>query len=107
METVKQDDLIHIDLSGIIRRILPYLRRFWALILALMVVLGLLSYVRAARSYRPMYRSEAMFTVSTGSNSTTDITSYSYYYDQRAAAQIVDTFPYILNTHLTRELICQ
>ena len=33
METVKQDDLIHIDLSGIIRRILPYLRRFWALIL--------------------------------------------------------------------------
>lgn len=107
METVKQDDLIHIDLSGIIRRILPYLRRFWALILALMVVLGLLSYVRAARSYRPMYRSEAMFTVSTGSNSTTDITSYSYYYDQRAAAQIVDTFPYILNTQLTRELICQ
>lgn len=107
METVKQEDLIHIDLSTMIRRIVPYLRRFWALILALMVVFGLTSFMRAKRAYRPMYRSEAMFTVSTGSNSTTDITSYSYYYDQRAASQVVDTFPHILNTQLTRELIYQ
>ena len=107
METVKQEDLVHIDLWAIARRTLPFLRRFWALILALMVLFGGLMYLRARRAYVPMYRSEAMFSVSLNTSGETDITSYSYYYDNAAAKQLVDTFPYILNTRLCRELICQ
>ena len=107
METVKQEDLVHIDLWAIARRVLPLLRRFWALLLALMVLFGGLMYLRTARSYVPMYQSEAMFSVSLNNSGETDITSYSYYYDNAAAKQLVDTFPYILNTAMMRELICQ
>lgn len=107
METVKQEDLVHVDLWGLVRRMMPYLRRFWALVLALMALGGGLMYLRAVRSYQPMYQSEAMFSVSVNSSGQTDIGSYSYYYDNSAAKQVVDTFPYILNTRLARELICQ
>ncbi len=107
METVKQEDLVRIDLWIILRRLLPSLRRFWIVIPVLMILFGGSTYLRTVRSYRPMYRSEAMFTVSLSAESGTDIASYSYYYDQRAAEQLVEAFPHILKTQLTRELICQ
>ena len=107
MENIKQEDLVHIDLAGMLRRLLPCLRRYWALVLALMVLLGGMMAIRAVQSYHPMYRSEAMFSVSVSSSGQTDIDSFSYYYDNSAAQQAVDSFPYILNTRLMRELICQ
>lgn len=108
METVKQEDLIHVDLWVVLRRLMPALRRFWFVIPALMVLFGGLACLNAVRSYRPMYRSEAMFTVNIPTDSSgSDIVSSNNYYDQRAAAQLVETFPYILKTQLTRELIMQ
>lgn len=107
METVKQEDLVHIDLWALVRKVMPVLRRYWALALALAVLLGGMMCIRSVGSYVPMYRSEAMFSVSLNTTGETDITSYSYYYDNAAAKQLVDTFPYILDTQLTRELICQ
>ena len=41
MENIKQEELVHVDLRGLFRRLLPCLRRYWALVLALMVLLGL------------------------------------------------------------------
>lgn len=107
METVKQEDLVHIDLWAVARRIRPMLQRFWVLILALAVLFGGVMCIRSLGAYVPMYRSEAMFSVSLNTSGETDITSYSYYYDNAAAQQLVETFPYILETRLTRELICQ
>ena len=107
MENIKQDELVHVDLQGIFRRLLPCLRRYWALVLALMVLLGGLMALRSVRLYRPMYRSEAMFSVSVSTSGQTDLSSYSYYYDNSAAQQAVDSFPYLLNTQRMRELICQ
>ncbi len=107
MEHVKQEDLVHIDLWAIARRVLPALQRLWPVILALMVAFGGIMYLRAARAYTPMYQSEAMFSVSLNNTGETDISSYTYYYDNAAAKQLVATFPYILNTRLTREMICQ
>ena len=40
METVKQEELVHIDLWAVVRRMMPILRRLWALILALAVLIG-------------------------------------------------------------------
>ena len=107
MENIKQEELVHVDLQGIFRRLLPCLRRYWALVLALMVLLGGLMALRSVRLYRPMYRSEAMFSVSVSTSGQTDLSSYSYYYDNSAAQQAVDSFPYLLNTQRMRELICQ
>lgn len=107
METVKQEELVHIDLWAVVRRTMPVLRRLWALILALAVLFGGIMAIRSMGSYVPMYRSEAMFSVSLNTTGETDITSYSYYYDNAAAKQLVETFPYILQTQLTRELICR
>ena len=107
METVKQEDLVHIDLWALVRKVMPVLRRYWALALALAILLGGVMCIRSVGSYVPMYRSEAMFSVSLNTTGETDITSYSYYYDNAAAKQLVETFPYILQTQLTRELICR
>ena len=107
MENIKQEELVHVDLRGIFRRLLPCLRRYWALVLALMVLLGGVMALRSVRAYQPMYRSEAMFSVSVSLSGQTDLSSYSYYYDNSAAQQAVDTFPYLLSTQLMQELICQ
>ena len=76
METLKQEELVHIDLWAVVRRMMPILRRLWALILALAVLFGGLMAIRSLGSYVPMYRSEAMFSVSlntTGESSATAI----------------------------------
>ena len=49
------------------------------------------------RSYYPMYRAEATFTVETYNNSDT---GYSFFYDNRTAAQMALTFPYLLDSDL-------
>ena len=83
------------------------LRRFWAVVLALTVLGGGLMYFRTVRSYRPMYQSEAMFSVSVHYSGTTDLSGYSYYYDKAAAKLVTETFPYLLQSESTQELIRQ
>ena len=108
MEKEKNEEQNLIDLGVVWRNFVPYLRRFWLLLLILAVIAGGVKYVRIKRSYVPMYRSEAVFSVSAvGSSSDSDILSYSYYYDNAAAKQAVSTFPYLLSSDVMRELLCQ
>ena len=96
-----------IDLGVLWHNLVPYLRRFWWLLLLLALLGGGLMFLRVWRSYTPMYRSEAVFSVSVSTSNNSDILSYSYYYDNAAANQAVSTFPYLLNSDVMRELICQ
>ena len=106
MENEKIEELI--DLGSLLRKMITCLRRFWILVLALTVAGGGLMYWKAYRSYRPMYRSEAVFSVSVSYSGNTDIMNYnSYYYDSSAAELVAETFPYILRTDAMKELICQ
>ena len=106
MEIEKIEELI--DLGSLLRKMITCLRRFWILVLALAVAGGGLMYWKTYRSYRPMYRSEAVFSVSVSYSGNTDIMNYnSYYYDSSAAELVAETFPYILRTDAMKELICQ
>ena len=107
MEHEMNEELEKIDLFKILRKFLPYLRKFWMLLLVLAVVNGSQTFVRLYRAYRPMYKCEAMFAVQINYDGTSDISSYRHNYDKTAAEQVVDTFPYILNSSIMRELILQ
>lgn len=54
------------------------------------------------KSYRPMYKAEATFTVETYS---TTQSGYTFFYDSRTAAQMALTFPYLLDSDLLLERV--
>lgn len=83
------------------------LRRGFLLLPILAVLVSGIFVFRAYRSYSPVYASKAVLSVSSGYSSTTDILSYSNYYDTAAAKQIVTTFPVIVDTDAMQELIMQ
>ena len=76
---------------------------FWVP-LVLAVLAGGLLWLRSWRSYTPMYRSEATFTVQLLSNQY-DITGVDSYYDKAAAEQLANTFPYLLSSDLMQQLL--
>lgn len=98
-----EQSIISYDLGILLGHMWRYFRRLWALFLAITVLCGGLMYYRAVSSYRAMYRAEAVFSVSVQYNSTTDIMSYSYYYDNAAAEMVESTFPYILQSDVMKE----
>ena len=83
-----------IDLSVLLRRMGRTLTRLWPVCLALVVLCAALMGWRAHRSFRPMYRSEAVFSVNLSFVGGTDLSGYSQYYNKSAAQQVADTFPY-------------
>lgn len=91
-----------LDLIVMMRQLLKHLGRLWFLVLALTVLLGGLNYIRARRSYRPMYESKATFSVSSG-YAADDIFSSSYYYDNTAAKDLAAAFPHLLSTDMMRD----
>ena len=107
MENEKNEEKISLDLGVLWRNFVPYLRWLWLLVLILAILAGVRSYIRITRSYRPMYKAETVFSVSTaGTSNESDIFTYSYYYNNTAAKQAVNTFPYLLNSDVMRELLC-
>lgn len=79
MENVKTEELVHLDIKDIMRRALPVLRRFWFAFLALIVLGATAAALRARYYYTPMYKSEAVFSVSVSSSDSYGLTDYSYY----------------------------
>ena len=96
-----------IDLSVLLRRMGRALTRLWPVCLALVVLCAALMGWRAHRSFRPMYRSEAVFSVNLSFVGGTDLSGYSQYYNKSAAQQVADTFPYLLTSDRMQELLLQ
>ena len=96
-----------IDLSVLLRRMGRALTRLWPVCLALIVLCAALMGWRAHRTFRPMYRSEAVFSVNLSFVGGTDLSGYSQYYNKSAAQQVADTFPYLLTSDRMQELLLQ
>ena len=96
-----------IDLSVLLRRMGRALTRLWPVCLALVVLCAALMGWRGHRSFRPMYRSDAVFSVNLSFVGGTDVSSYSQYYNKSAAQQVTDTFPYLLTSDRMQELLRQ
>ena len=75
----------------------------------LALVVGLFVFIYRHVNYVPQYTTEATFTVSTQSSTASvgGVTVYSFYYDASTANQLADTFPYILQSNLLYEAICE
>ena len=85
-----------IDLLVFFKDAFRGLAKLWWAVLALTVAAALVSFGMSIRSYRPMYRASASFTVETYTN----VEGYTFYYDARTASQMAITFPYLLDSDL-------
>lgn len=93
-----------IDFGQLFRDFLRYLRKYWHILLIMTVLCGAGYTAFRIGTTKPVYRSEATFTVGLvgAQNSNT-----SYYYSTTAAAQMSSTFPYILESDYFRSLLLE
>lgn len=93
-----------LDLGVIVHDMIRGFLKYWYIVLALVLVLGLKGMYDSISGYVPMYRCEASFTVVAPESDNDSYTS-SPYYDRSAVSQMVATFPHLLGTDLLRERI--
>lgn len=92
-----------IDLIRIIDNVWKGAKRYWYLLVAVVLLLGAFFCVRSYRSYSPVYSANATFTI-TGDTSSLYSSSY---VNTKTAGQIVKTFPYILNSGILQKKIAE
>ncbi len=82
-------------------------KKFWWVIAIICVLCCIFNVFRYHRSYTPMYKAEATFTVSTQDkvSSINGISAYNFYYDASTASHLSSTFPHILSSNLLQEAV--
>lgn len=80
--------------------------QLWALLVALGILFGGITWYREKSAFIPMYETKAIFTVDAG-YSPEDIFGTGAYYDQYAAQQLAEAFPLLLSTDMMRDLVIQ
>ena len=82
-------------------------KKFWWIFVIACILCCSFTVFRYHKSYTPMYKAEATFTVSTQDkvSAISGITSYNFYYDASTAAHLSSTFPYILKSNLLQEAV--
>lgn len=93
-----------IDLLTILDDMWKGFKRYGIFLLLLAIVCSGALYIRARRSYVPMYASSATFTVSSASDG---LYVSSSYYNRVTAAQMAKTFPYILTSGLLYKTVAE
>ncbi len=106
MDTEKLQDNSEINLGELLSHFRKYLRRYWLLVLLTGLVCAAIFAAVSFVTFSPVYEAKAMFTVSADS-SASDISSGDYYYNNTAAQQLTDAFPFILQADVMRDLIKQ
>ena len=82
-------------------------KKFWWVIVIACVACCAFTVFKYHKSYTPMYKTEATFTVSTPDkvSSISGISAYNFYYDASTASHLSSTFPYILRSNLLQEAV--
>lgn len=93
-----------INLGTLMIRLKIAFFRLWAVVLALTILTGLVSYARARNAYVPMYESKAIFTVDAGSGAE-DIFQAGAYYDHYLAQQLAGIFPQVMTLDIMNDLV--
>ena len=93
-QKLQEQENNEINLGDLFSHFWKYLRRFWLIVLltgiACAAIFAAVSYV----TFTPVYEAKAMFTVSADSTSSNIATSGDYYYNNTAAQQLTDAFPF-------------
>lgn len=93
-----------IDLMRIINNMWKGVKRYWFPMALVMVLFGGFFSFKSYYYYSPTYSASATFTVSIDLSSIYSSTSY---LNTRTASQIVNTFPYILNSGLLQKRVAE
>lgn len=93
-----------IDLLRIMDNMWKVIKKRWYLMMTLIVLFGGIFCIRSYRSYSPVYSASATFTIT---GDTSSLYSSSSYLNTRTATQIVNTFPYILNSSILQSKIAE
>lgn len=108
MSTTEKDRIDNpdtIDQLAILFDFLRTLPKIWVWLLILVLAGGAISYVRASLSYVPVYTSSATFTINIKKEQS--MYGSSTYYDNAAAEQLAQTFPYILTSNLLQRTVAE
>lgn len=97
-----QDDVLEIDLSVLFQDLLRSFGKLWWLTILLAAIVSACALLYSIKSYQPMYKAETTFTVETYSPTQS---GYTFFYDNRTAAQMALTFPYLLDSDLLLERV--
>lgn len=95
-----------IDLVMLMHDCFRGLKKFWWVIAILAAVTTAAALVTGMLLYKPMYQSEASFTVSTSASSSGNY-DYLFDYNRSTAERMATTFPYILESDLLIDLVEQ
>lgn len=82
-------------------------KKFWWVIAIVCVLFCAFNVFKCHKTYTPMYKAEATFTVSTQDKSSAlnGIAAYNFYYDASTASHLSSTFPHILSSNLLQEAV--
>lgn len=101
--TINQvEEIEKIDLIRIINNMWKGFRHYWLLLIILVIGMAGVSGFRTYQSYSPVYSANATFTITFDELA---LYNNSSYLNTRTAAQIVNTFPYILNSGILQKKI--
>ena len=83
--------------------------KFWWLCLLLAVLAAGSAYFYSVKTYQPMYTASATYTVSTEkvSSGSMGISTFVYNYSRSTANQMSTIFPFILESDIMKQLICE
>ena len=105
----KLADAFEFNLLAFASDFLRYLRRFWAFVIAAAIAFAVGEYALAKKNFVPVYRSSVSFAISTlntGSTNVAGACEYSNYYSGASlSTQLGNTFKYIIDSDLMREVI--
>ncbi len=105
MKKSEENEKIELYISDLWRGLI----KFWWVCVALAVVFAGIMFLRSYLRFTPRYTASATFTVQTQDPAATGngISAYSFYYNRTTADQLSDTFPFILESNLLQETICE
>lgn len=93
------------DLTVLLADFIKGLKRYWWLVAVLVVAVPTVNLYRNARAYRPLYKAEATFTVSTRATTSYGSDDYTAGYQNGTVTQMARTFPYILRSEVLLQVI--
>ena len=103
METKKKNNEWHFSVfMHNFRRTLP--RLIWIPVLLTALAAGY-RYYTVSHRYIPVYETFAVYRVSANKAGSIDLNSYRYYLDTNAASKIAATYPYVMSSDQSKELL--
>ena len=97
-----REEPLEIDFSVLLRDLLRSFSKLWWLTALLAAIFAVMALLHGIRTYQPLYKAEATFTVETYN---TTQSGYTFFYDSNTAAQMARTFPYLLDSDLLLERV--